>query len=425
MGILCRGLLASLRWARPLHTRPRRGDDVTHTPAITKLADPYRWTALALATWAQVAGCFLMQGLGALGPQMQRAMGLNAAKIGLLSSSAQLAPIIGLLVAGELLDRFSERLIVGLGAAMVSASIFAASRAESYTALLACLVVASIGYSSVQPGGGKAVASWFAPNQRGLAMGVRQAGLPLGAALGTLILPAVAQLRDWRGAFALGALVALLGGLSFAALYRAPAEGAPRLAEFPPLSERLALLRLPGMRRILLPGVTLVSLQFALSVYLPLDVRDRFALPAETGVAALFAAQAAGAVGRIVLAFWSDHSDHGRYFPLQASMAALVAGTAAYVALPAASPALLYALALWLGFFGFGWYGPWIALVSETAPPGRIGFMIGLVMAVNQIAVVLAPPLFGWLRDASGSFVFGWLLLTAASAAALAITRRG
>jgi len=68
-----------------------------------------------------------------------------------------------LLVAGELLDRFSERLIVGLGATMVAISIFAASRAQSYEALLGWLVVASIGYSSVQPGGGKAVASWFAP----------------------------------------------------------------------------------------------------------------------------------------------------------------------------------------------------------------------------------------------------------------------
>jgi len=68
-------------------------------------------------------------------------------------------------------------------------------------------------------------------------------------------------------------------------------------------------------------------------------------------------------------------------------------------------------VAIWLGFFGFGWYGPWIALVAEAAPRGAIGFMIGLAMAINQIFVVLAPPAFGALRDATGTFVWGWGLI--------------
>ncbi len=398
---------------------------MTETHAIATRADPYRWTALALATSAQVLGCFLMQGLGALGPQMQQAIGLSAAELGLMVSAAQLAPIGGLLVAGALLDRFGERLIVGLGATMVAASIFAASRAGSYGALLFFLVVASIGYSTVQPGGGKAVASWFAPNQRGLAMGIRQAGLPLGAALATLLLPKAAELHGWRGAFVLGAFAALLGGLIFAAFYRAPLDGVAPRRVFASLTERRALFRLPGMARIVWPGVTLVSLQFAFSVYLPLDFRDRFGLPTEVAIEMLFAAQAAGAFGRVALAYWSDHCASGRYLPLQISMVALIAGIGADMMLDAPSPALLLALALWLGFFGFGWYGPWIALVSETAPPGRIGFMIGLAMAINQIAVVLAPPAFGWLRDVSGTFVYGWLALLVATLIALAGTRRG
>ncbi len=295
----------------------------------------YRWIALGLATLAQVAGCFLVQGLGALGGQMQQAMGLNAAQLGLLVSAAQFAPILGLLAAGELLDRFSERLIVGVGATMVAASIFAASRAQSYELLLACLIISSVGYSTVQPGGGKAVASWFAPNQRGLAMGIRQAGLPLGAALATLVLPRIAEDSGWRAAFALGAAAALAGGLSFAAFYRAPHQGAP-IREFPPLRERFDLLKLPGISRIVWPGVTLVSLQFAMTIYLPLDFRDRFGLPIESGVALLFAAQAAGVVGRVALAFWSDHSRGGRYLPLQISFVALLAGVGVDLVAPGA-----------------------------------------------------------------------------------------
>lgn len=65
--------------------------------------------------------------------------------------------------------------------------------APGYAALLVALLVAGAGYSTVQPGGSKSVASWFDASQRGFAMGVRQAGLPLGAALASAVLPLVAE----------------------------------------------------------------------------------------------------------------------------------------------------------------------------------------------------------------------------------------
>ena len=101
------------------------------------------------------------------------------------------------------------------------------------------------------------------------------------------------------------------------------------------------------------------------------------------------------------------------------SMGAIVLGIAAYVAAPGAPLWVVALIAAWLGFFGFGWYGPWIALVSEAAPRGAIGFMIGLAMAINQVFVVLAPPSFGALRDATGTFAYGWGIVALAVLAAL------
>lgn len=384
-----------------------------------KTLSPYRWAVLALATLAQVGGCFLVQGFGALGPALQAAFALDAAQVGLAMTAAQTTPIVGLLIAGALLDRFSERLIVGTGAAMVAAALFAAARAEGYGGVLFWLVVASVGYCTVQPGGGKVVAAWFSSDARGFAMGVRQAGLPLGAALAALILPVVAARDGWRAAFDLGASAALSSGLLFAFAYRAPPDALPERKRARGLwRDRLKEIA-PRLPRIVWPGVTLVSVQFCITVYLPLDLRDRFGAPPETGVKILFAAQVAGALARILLAAWSDRSARGRYFPLAVSMTAIVAGIAAYVAAPGAP---LWAVALvagWLGFFGFGWYGPWIALVSEAAPKGAVGFMIGLAMAINQIFVALAPPAFGALRDATGTFAWGWGALAFGVLAAL------
>ncbi len=379
---------------------------------------------LALATLAQVGGCFLVQGLGALGPALQAAFGLDAAQVGLAMSAAQGSLIAGLLVAGALLDRFNERLIVGIGASLVAASLFAAARAESYGAMLFWLVVASIGYCTVQPGGGKVVSAWFPPDTRGFAMGVRQAGLPLGASLGALILPVVAARHGWRAAFDLGAVAALSSGLLFAFFYRQPPEQLPqRRRGFGQWREHLTEVA-PRLPPLLGPGATLVSAQFAITVYLPLDLRDRFGIAVETGVKILFAAQFAGAAARMLLAAWSDRSPRGRFFPLAMSMVAVVTGIAAFLSAPGAPLWAVATICVWLGFFGFGWYGPWIALVAEAAPKNAIGFMIGLAMAVNQIFVVLAPPAFGALRDATGTFAYGWGIIAFAVALVLFVQMR-
>lgn len=385
----------------------------------------YRWFVLAMATTAQVGGCFLVQGLGALGPFLQAAFGLDAAEVGLAMSSAQLTPIVGFVIAGLLLDRFSERLIVGAGAVMVSASLFAAARAPQYGDILFWLFIASIGYCTIQPGGGKVVAAWFPASARGFAMGVRQAGLPLGAALGALILPIAAERHGWRAAFDLGAVAALASGLLFALLYRQPTNALPERKRKAGLwRERLAELA-PRLPRIVLPGVTLVSVQFCVTVYLPLDLRDRFDIPVDTGVKLLFLAQFFGALGRVSLAAWSDRSPRGREFPLAVSTAAILAGLAAYIVAPGAPVWAVAVVAAWLGFFAYGWFGPWIALVAEAAPRGAVGFMIGFALAINQIVVVITPPAFGALRDATGTYVYGWYVVAGAALIALAqLSRR-
>ncbi|WP_327091186.1 MFS transporter [Nonomuraea sp. NBC_01738] len=188
------------------------------------MAHHYRWTVLAIATFAQAASCFFVQGIGAMGIHLQRELFLSTAQLGLLLSAAQFVPLVGLLVAGELLDRFNERWVVGVGACVVAAGLIAGSLAPGYSVLLAVLLVVGAGYSTTQPGGSKSVATWFDANRRGFAMGIRQAGLPLGAALSGATLPFLSGLYGWRVTLLAGGLVAALGALVFMILYRRPPD---------------------------------------------------------------------------------------------------------------------------------------------------------------------------------------------------------
>lgn len=388
----------------------------------------YRWLVLIVATVAQASACFLVQGLGALGGYLQESLHLNATQVGLLMSAAQLVPILGLLAAGELLDRYSERLIVGLGGLLVAASLACASMAATYGALLFWLVVVGAAYSTAQPGGSKSVAVWFPRSQRGFAMGIRQAGLPLGGALAAATLPGVALAYGWQTAFMVGALVAGLGGVLFIAVYRSPPaadNGAKKAASLrSAIASRLEVLSQPSMRAIVWSGVTLITGQYAVLIWLTLFLRDRLGVSLETGASLLFGAQMAGVAGRIALAAWSDRAKSGRYYPVRTSMWALAAGIVVLLLAPSfdAPLAAVAAIAVWLGFFGFGWYGPWVAYVSEAAPPDKTGFALGAAMAINQLAIVGAPPFLGLLADWSGGYAATWLFVVGILVLALVMT---
>jgi predicted MFS family arabinose efflux permease len=305
----------------------------------------------------------------------------------------------------------------------VGGALMTGMLAPGYAVLLAVLLVVGAGYSTVQPGGSKSVASWFDDSRRGTAMGIRQAGLPLGAALASAALPAVAESFGWRGTLFVGGTVALLGAVAFAVLYRRPPVRASAARQG---GTRLALLRDPAMILALLCGVGLISVQCGVGLLTVLHLHESASLSPGRAALILVAAQGAGVAGRICLAAWSDRARSDRQGVVTLSLLAVIVALALLVSPAGGSPVAACAAFVWLGFWGIGWYGPWVALVAEAAPGGRTGFALGLAMAVNQVAIVVVPPLLGVLRDVTGGFAAPWGLLIVTNCLALvgAVARR-
>jgi predicted MFS family arabinose efflux permease len=303
-------------------------------PLISRRANSRRspWTILAVATLAQATSGYVVLGVATLASFAADDFGLGGTATGLIVTAAGLAPLFALVPVGRLLDVHGERRVVTAGGLWLGLGGLVSAFAPSYPLLLAALLLGGVGYATAQPGGSKAVAGWF-PDRRGLAMGIRQTGLPLGGALAAATLPALATSWGWRSALGVAGAVGIAGAVAFGLVYDDPEAGDDDVEsyEFGPQLRRL--LRMPSVRAAAAAGFVMVSAQFCLVSYLLPFLRSETGIAPERGAVALFAVQGCGIAGRIVLAAWSDRTAH-RLIPVAT---AAIAAAVAVAALPPAA----------------------------------------------------------------------------------------
>ncbi|MDH3463923.1 MAG: MFS transporter, partial [Acidimicrobiia bacterium] len=276
----------------------------------TEAALPYRWTILTVATVAQTTAAIPFLGVGVLAGFLQERFDLSGTETGLLVTAIGIVPLFALIPVGRFLDHHSERMIITAGALLLGGGVAIASFFNSYLALLAVLAIGGAGYSTSQPGGSKVVAAWFPGPERGVAMGIRQTGVPLGGAVAAATLPQFASRFGVDTALLAAGCAAIAGGLTFLALYR-PAPLVVN-SSYHLASELRSLLSRFQIRTAMWIGLAMVSAQFALLSYLMLYLRDVHDIPLATGAWVLFGAQISGVAGRILLARWSDRLRSGR-----------------------------------------------------------------------------------------------------------------
>ena len=153
------------------------------------MTDRYRWVILAAGTTAQTSFSAMTIGLAAIAPQLRAEYHLSLGEIGVVLGASSLGMILTLLPWGLLSDRIGERSVIAMG--LVSGGVVLAATGETSTfwALVAALALAGALGASVNAASGRAVMGWFAEQERGLALGIRQTAVPIGGALAAVTLP--------------------------------------------------------------------------------------------------------------------------------------------------------------------------------------------------------------------------------------------
>jgi MFS family permease len=357
-----------------------------------------RWSMVAISLAVTASAFIFINGVAFLIPALEEERGTPLAEAGLLSSMPSFGMVVTLIAWGYLLDRRGERLVLTIGSALTAAAAYAATTVHSLPAIGTFLFLGGMAAASCNTAGGRLVSGWFPPQQRGLAMGIRQTAQPLGIALGALVIPELAE----HGAAA---------GLMFPALMCAVSAVASALGVMdPPRKARAAASSIElanpyrgswVLRRIHMVSALLMVPQTVTVTFMLVWLINDHRWSTGSAGALVTISQLVGALGRVVVGRWSDRVG-SRLRPVRTiaiTGAVVLAALALTDHLVASIAVALMMAASVIAVLDNGLES---TAITEYAGPFWSGRALGLQNTYQRLMAAGAPPVFGSLIAATG-----------------------
>ncbi|MCH9642373.1 MAG: MFS transporter [Actinomycetia bacterium] len=369
---------------------------------VSPISHVRRWSMLVIALSATLCANVFINGVAFLIPALNSERGLDLAQAALISAMPSLGMVVTLIAWGYVVDRVGERFVLTLGSLLTAAAAFAAASVQSLIAVSAFLFLGGMAAASSNTASGRLVVGWFAAEQRGLVMGIRQTAQPLGVGVGALVIPRVAEHHGVSAALLFPAIVCLVSALICAVAVvdppRLPRAQAPESDLANPYRNSRLLFRI-HLASVLLVVPQVLVWTFTL-VWL---ISEHGWSPESAGLLVMFS-QLLGAGGRIAAGRWSDFvltRSHdvldARLRPIR-TIAFAAAGSMALLALsdwldsPVSIALMMAASVITVSDNGLAF-----TAIAEIAGPFWSGRALGTQNTSQLFTAGIVPPLFGGL----------------------------
>src|SRR6202042_2958544 len=341
-----------------------------------------RWSIVVVSLLVTASAFIFINGVAFLIPALEEDQGTPLAEAGLLSSMPSFGMVATLILWGYLLDRVGERIVLTVGSVLTAVAAYAATTVHTMVSFAALLFVGGMAAASCNSAGGRLVSGWFPPEQRGLAMGVRQTAQPLGIALGALVIPELAE----RSKSATAALVF-------------PAITDPPRKEWDEATEQERANPYRGswvLRRIHIVSALLMVPQTVTVTFMLIWLITNYHWSITSAGALVTLSQLLGAVGRVMVGRWSDRvGARLRPVRIMAVVGVLVlAGLALADQLRSSIAVPLMVAASVVAVLDNGLES---TAITEYAGPFWSGRSLGLQNTYQRLMAAGAPPVFGQL----------------------------
>ena len=378
-------------------------------PAVSAGSRPYVVVnAVVVATVSTVLPGFL---IGALSVQVSAEMDVSEAVYGWGLSSFFGAAMVGSILLGRLSQRIGalNQMTLALGLSIVVQLALAAT-AQSFGAIIAFLVVAGLANAANQTSVNLALGQAELP-RLGLAVSIKQSGLPTATLLAGFAVPSLALTVGWRWAYVASAAFTLV---ALAVVRSAVRSSTPARGTAPSTPES-------SSRDLLLGAAVGAFLAFGAGSLNAWGVGSGVDAGLGEGMAGLLLSvgAATGITLRIISGWISDTM---RAAPFRVGGISALLGSVGMGLLAVRSPGTH--IAATLVAFGAGWIWPVFTNFGVVrANPQAAGAATGVTQMGVYVGVFVGPLLTGWLIEYSG-YQLMWLVVAATSVLGAVISIR-
>ena len=343
-------------------------------------------------------------------PFLKQDWGITDTQCGLLVSAVYWSILIFTLPVSVLIDRWSRKKSIGLMALLWSAATLACAFTRNFNQLFSARIAIGLGEAGYAPGGTAMIAAMFPKASRARMLGIWNASIPLGSALGIVLGGVIAEHVGWRHAFGIVALP----GFIVAALFFWVSDYRTIALLKPPDSPGHAETRM-GWADItghLLKNRTLIfnNLAFAANTFVTTALMTwlpsyfqrmedlSMSRAATKGGMVMLLAIVGAPLGGFLTDRWMKRRQNARLlFPAVSSATTAVLLLVAFVWF---SGPFQYALLMGAGISAVAFVPGAVAVTQDVVHPGLRAMSLSLCVIVQHVlGSALGPPVIGVLSD--------------------------
>jgi predicted MFS family arabinose efflux permease len=384
----------------------------------TSKEKPRHW---AIAVTAVILAMMAIQmsslGFSPLLPAIRKDLAASYSQMGLFTGMYGLIAIFISLPAGILAARFGEKRMLLSGLAVTAVGLASLGLAHSYGVALASRALWLIGYRFAFICVFTAMAVGTPEKYRSRTMGVLGALAALASVIGAPFGTRLAEWFGWRGGIFGFAVIAVVGGALFAALYRPVAAGAAVVTgshRHALSAESLSALRNPVMWGLIFLGLINMG-GFSATFFVPYAVESVFGLDAKASAAIISSSYLFSIFLNLGVGWLCDR--YSRWNIMIVLSILLVPASFAVLSHDLLVFRIGIALVVSLGHAATNQI---YAICGSVLTRDEIGTGMGIVGLGSGIFGYLGPQMLGYLRDSTGGFTAGWLFVAIAAVVSLA-----
>jgi len=347
-------------------------------------------------------------------PFLKRDWGLTDTHCGLLVSAVYWSILVFTLPVSVLIDRWSRKKCIAWMSIAWGAATLACAFVGNFAQLFAARTAVGIGEAGYAPGGTAMISAIFPEHKRARMLGIWNASIPLGSAMGIALGGFIAEHYGWRHAFGVVAVPGILVALLFffvrdyqtVALIQTVSDhrGVRRV----PLGLRDVVRQFAGNRTLLFNNLGFAGNVFvttALLSWLPTYFHRLEGLPVDkagTKAAVIMLLAIVGApLGGFLADRWFRTRRNARMlFPFLSSLLTTLILLAAFTLVHGPWQ---YAVLLLSGVTAVAFVPPAVSVTQDVVHPGLRAVSLSTNVIIQHIlGSALGPPVTGALSDAFG-----------------------